>query len=764
MKDKDVPLSQHIPKTSLRRTGVSLVSWYFHQLQVLITFTTYLLQQFSTNEIMVSRKTAGADKHHNMSAAVTGGGSAFNQVPSINASSYDKESSHMMGINTVQTSSQSSGVFKYPPGADVTTVPNYTVHTGRANNHNDKSNSNSHSRNPSPSEKQTLLHVRQNFGKDHGYLPPIPTTKNSRSSSKQQHHHMTMEEVRGGVANEMPFDFLNHTVVRDRSFDGPGSNKKLPSVNSMDGVVGSNGAGRDDIFCGGIVDELDPDQGRFTIPPLRVSNPSAFQNEETYNVRKSHHETNNRKQQNNSAPTLTADCEEPRSSATPILNNIAAQGSGSVSRKKPPHDNGDDSVFDFVEDVSLLQNPSNNNKATVKVTHKMRRRKDRTRASPSLKVQQQLGAPHHLDDEDETVGDNTSLEDDAVHPAIKRPSPATLQERAAEAWKVRRAARTSSLRAKDKPGGANKSSNVSFVESDTVHHFEPTVESLSENDTANYVDEDETTLDMDGRSLNSEYTKTLESEVEDMIKDILFIGNGKSSIPGRRKLRDKPEIKRRLRQKKHMMMQDMGSTRDTTTQDSEISNSNPSGIGMVPQEATDYDDTQDDSLRGSSTNTFTDPSRSIPRTRGLDDEGNTTGTNSTAVRPVQDGSDPFLAIWGLVEGGVAAVSYALGLDDEPTDGEKKKNQKGGSSRHCIPQLAMHQTPRSGVQQGSGDFSDVLFGEGTCAGAIAQGPYGQYTSSKPEVHQDLHWYNEIEGGSESVSDVLSFDYLCYSWSR
>jgi hypothetical protein len=53
------------------------------------------------------------------------------------------------------------------------------------------------------------------------------------------------------------------------------------------------------------------------------------------------------------------------------------------------------------------------------------------------------------------------------------------------------------------------------------------------------VEDDEGTLltSGDGWSLNLEYTKGLEREVEDMIKDIMFIGSGKSSMPGRRKLK-----------------------------------------------------------------------------------------------------------------------------------------------------------------------------------------------------------------------------------
>ena len=115
-----------------------------------------------------------------------------------------------------------------------------------------------------------------------------------------------------------------------------------------------------------------------------------------------------------------------------------------------------------------------------------------------------------------------------------------LQERAHQAWKSRQR-KNSTIRSKhDSKTPPHKSSIVSFGASDTIHHFDAGV--LNQNQYKN-EDEDNVTLD---RSLNSEYTKTLESEVEDMIKDILFIGNPKKSKPGRRKYRHKPEVQRKL--------------------------------------------------------------------------------------------------------------------------------------------------------------------------------------------------------------------------
>jgi hypothetical protein len=115
-----------------------------------------------------------------------------------------------------------------------------------------------------------------------------------------------------------------------------------------------------------------------------------------------------------------------------------------------------------------------------------------------------------------------------------------LQERAHQAWKSRQRKNTTIRSKYDSKSPPDEASKVSFGASDTIHHFDPGF--LNRNQ-CKHEDEEDVSLD---RSLNSEYTKTLESEVEDMIKDILFIGNPQKSKPGRRKYRYKPEVERKL--------------------------------------------------------------------------------------------------------------------------------------------------------------------------------------------------------------------------
>lgn len=71
---------------------------------------------------------------------------------------------------------------------------------------------------------------------------------------------------------------------------------------------------------------------------------------------------------------------------------------------------------------------------------------------------------------------------------------------------------------------------VSFGQQNLVHHFEPDMADASSLHTE---EKSEAT------SIQSEYTKTDESEVEDAIRDLLFLSDGNKSRPGRRKRNDR---------------------------------------------------------------------------------------------------------------------------------------------------------------------------------------------------------------------------------
>lgn len=150
--------------------------------------------------------------------------------------------------------------------------------------------------------------------------------------------------------------------------------------------------------------------------------------------------------------------------------------------------------------------------------------------------------PKILDCNDSFSADEETDDDSEIVP------PVSLQERSQAAWKRKQRlsqqqqqhaalaeladsvpASPAALRGQSR-GEAQPT--VSFGKDDVVHSYDP------QNDTV-----DDATLA--GRSLNSVYTKSAESEVEDIIKDIFMIGSGEGTNPGRRKVKYNPRIKAR---------------------------------------------------------------------------------------------------------------------------------------------------------------------------------------------------------------------------
>lgn len=166
----------------------------------------------------------------------------------------------------------------------------------------------------------------------------------------------------------------------------------------------------------------------------------------------------------------------------------------------------------------------------------------------------------HQDDDD----DDTSIEESEGN--SKRAD--TLRDRTKQAWSLRNQAnvaggRTRSVELGCQPTESNsqhdrrRQSLVSFQQ-DTVHEFVPEEASGTESDSATevtdytgrtgeYTYDDEDTFA--GRSMHSLYTKSNESEAEDLFKDLFFIGSGKATNPGRRQIRYKKEFKEEYKAK-----------------------------------------------------------------------------------------------------------------------------------------------------------------------------------------------------------------------
>jgi hypothetical protein len=166
--------------------------------------------------------------------------------------------------------------------------------------------------------------------------------------------------------------------------------------------------------------------------------------------------------------------------------------------------------------------------------------------------------------DNDNYDDDTSIEDTEGN--SKRAD--TLRDRTKQAWSMRNQSnvvggRPRSVDTERQPVELNtqddrpRQSLVSFQQN-TVHEFVPEEESAAESDSAtevtdytertgDYTYDDEDTFT--GRSMHSMYTKSNESEAEDLFKDLFFIGSGKSTNPGRRQIRYKKEFKEEYKAK-----------------------------------------------------------------------------------------------------------------------------------------------------------------------------------------------------------------------
>ena len=116
---------------------------------------------------------------------------------------------------------------------------------------------------------------------------------------------------------------------------------------------------------------------------------------------------------------------------------------------------------------------------------------------------------------------------------------------------------TSSLLRRHKDPRAPRKSVTFDSEGITLHEYDDTTvgedtvgeDTVGEDTLASSVfSRDEYSLG--SQTLNSEYTKSYESEVEDIVKDFLMIGSGRGSHPGKRARKYQPGIKSMLKSKK----------------------------------------------------------------------------------------------------------------------------------------------------------------------------------------------------------------------
>jgi hypothetical protein len=411
---------------------------------------------------------------------------------------------------------------------------------------------------------------------------------------------------------DMPFDVLNDILRSNSDIGSPyGSNSNASPPQQRQGSHYDRGdlspvspisrirQSKHTAWEGDTIhNELDPRIGRFTMSPPKFSDPTRFDYVWADEIKPS--DINKAVARKTYGHLVDGQIEflspekrgrgvSPSSSVTESVRQDDNDGPPPRDLLGPPRTHNDeDSVFDDLEDdkFSTPKLPLTGH-STI---NRMRSISPRPQQQPN-KNRRRVRVPSPLYRQAADVDDG-SLEE---APPMKINSPSTLQERAAAAWAVRReknailtakkqkeeqVAQLQQLQKQQKEQQQHRhqqhqqlqqpkqqqqqqqhnsvkseatKTGVSFGKADTVHHYMPD----TEEDTTYYSDED--------RSLNSEYTKTLESEVEDVVKDFLLIGHEQHSRPGRRKFKHKHSVKKKnWRKHKQLEREDNDAPRKDT--------------------------------------------------------------------------------------------------------------------------------------------------------------------------------------------------------
>ena len=339
-----------------------------------------------------------------------------------------------------------------------------------------------------------------------------------------------------------------------------------------------------------------------------------------------------------------------------------------LSYNQPPSQPGDDdSLFDFQEG----QDP----------VRKLSKAKNHHQSSKQRRTLIVGAVPE--DEEEQVVHDDEDSIEELPYGARAAPSPVNLQERTQQAWKVRKG-KTSVLRTKSKsPTNDRAQMGVSFGKSDTVHHFEPEEQELTNDD------ETATLGSFEDRSLNSMYTKSMESEVEDVLKDVLLIGTESHSRPGRRKVKHKYEVKKKLRQQANktgtLSRSCQGETvpedddEETFEIAAEEEKAPQEDVAAVASYRVNRSTKQKSTSKNESSSKKTlakemssNKQKPAHKSSSLEAEKR---RKAAERRKKAENDDPFVIMWGYLDSGIKAVSEALGMEEEEAEKPKRKSKK-----------------------------------------------------------------------------------------
>eukprot|EP00977_Amphora_coffeiformis_P003333 scaffold620_cov169-Amphora_coffeaeformis.AAC.3 len=298
--------------------------------------------------------------------------------------------------------------------------------------------------------------------------------------------------------------------------------------------------------------------------------------------------------------------------------SMLAHPSGSPMRARM---RGIDDAYEEFGNASTKGNTTEEDDSLFDFGGKQRQKQQQQQANQNRRNAKKKFAP--------TGGDETS-EDGGNEPCT------SLALRTQEAWK-----RKSARQPKNSNNTPADEQHVSFSATNPlIHRYNENATEVST---------------LAGASLNSEYTKSMESEVEDAIKDIFLIGSGTGNNPGRRKL-NRPDMRRRLRWE-HAHPDDDNDDDTIESDDDDGAAATSTEKRIVVHGGPKANNAKGKPSSNNDNATSNKNSRAIirnitPRDEKKDTEG-----------------DALLGAWTVVESGLQAVGAALGIDggDDETE-------------------------------------------------------------------------------------------------
>jgi PDZ domain len=302
------------------------------------------------------------------------------------------------------------------------------------------------------------------------------------------------------------------------------------------------------------------------------------------------------------------------------------------------------------------------------------------------------------------------------------------------------------LNTKPKSVGAPQSHGVSFGKSDIVHNYDPN----------GSLDADETVdnLTLSGRSLNSLYTKSAESEVEDIIKDIFMIGSGEGTNPGRRKVKYNPRVKD--------LLQSRDEEYEATDDEMPYTDDDEDGDNGTHEDTTaTFTDTTGFSTAAETKTTTDTVSKDLPSPKpteqSLKEKKKVSKTvDSRAHETANDekkDDDPLTGAWAFVEHTINEMGAALGLDPQPDSSNRPKSK--GKEKHPLSNSKGNEeasrsvaSSREGNESSGWDLWQYLLGP---AGTASENPESSQIDegSSSDDNLDLSKSRSLEEESRYV---------------